>query len=98
MVPVVVMLPPITTPVEAPMVATDVVPDDHVPPVVALVSVMELPPHTDEGPEIGGKTASALNAAKSEMKIDRRNFMRYVWFGVVIKADNNLKRLGIGSF
>ncbi len=70
-VPVVETLPPTTTPVEEPIVATEVVPDDHVPPVVALVSVMELPPHTDEGPEIGGKTASVLNAASSKMKNGR---------------------------
>ena len=46
--PVVVIIP-----VDEPIVSTDVVPEVHVPPGVALVSVMEVPSQRLDGPEMG---------------------------------------------
>ena len=44
---------PVTTPVEAVTVATELLLVVHVPPVVALLNVMLLPWHTEAGPVMG---------------------------------------------
>jgi hypothetical protein len=61
----------VITPVAEPMVSTDVVPEDQVPPGVALERVIEVPSQRLDGPDIGPGAALIVTVAIAAQPLRR---------------------------